>query len=178
MQQPVSHLLYKIASSVHKTSCILVQPSRCSHWLEWSKHHHTYTIGCLIASKSHNGQHLVYLYEWRQQTAQTLTTTHLKHLAHPIKRENSIPESTPQDRRWEIGCHVQWKWELQITVNLPWHFPCWGMLKSFDMEARNQWKLSDGHLFERLLPHLTLLAKKFLVGAQSLRSCKTVQASH
>jgi hypothetical protein len=52
------------------------------------------------------------------------------------------------------------------------------MLKSFDVEARNQWKLSDGHLFERLLPHLTLLAKKFLVRAQSLRSCKAVQASH
>jgi hypothetical protein len=52
------------------------------------------------------------------------------------------------------------------------------MLKSFDMEARNQRKLSYGHLLERFLPHLTLLAKKFLVRAQSLRSCKTVQASH
>jgi len=86
MQQPVSHLLYNIASSVHKTSCILVRPSQCSHWLELSKHHHTYTIGCLTASKSRNVQHLVYLYEWQQQTAQTLTTTHLRPLAHPHQK--------------------------------------------------------------------------------------------
>lgn len=77
-----SHLVCNKTSSVHKKSCSLVQPSQYSHWLEWPKHHHTCTIDYLSVNRSHSDQHQVYLCVWRQQTTQTLMTSHLKHLVH------------------------------------------------------------------------------------------------
>jgi len=49
------------------------------------------------------------------------------------------------------------------------------MFKAFDVEARNQGELPYGHLLERLLPNLTLLAEELLVGPKPLRSSEAIQ---